>query len=267
MKNVAGYDLPKLFIGAFGTLGVIVEATLKLRPRPDVDRVVVARFERLKDAGVAARTVMASDLLPSALELLDGEAIRALGLGGADGAALLVGVDGMADQVDWQCREIERLLEPVGLRESRVLDGAERDRLWHARGTVGREAFAETAATMRWVLLPSQVADCMEQGAAVAQRAGLRAATAAHAGVGIVEAALGSGEHADLDRVAAVLGEWRALVRGAGGHAVIQWAPLAVKERVPVWDEAGPALRIMERIKAQLDPRGVLNPGRVAGGI
>jgi len=267
VKNVAGYDLPKLFIGAFGTLGVIVEATLKLRPRPDVDRVVVARFERLKDAGVAARTVMASDLLPSALELLDGEAIRALGLGGADGAALLVGVDGMADQVDWQCREIERLLEPVGLRESRVLDGAERDRLWHARGTVGREAFAETAATMRWVLLPSQVADCMEQGAAVAQRAGLRAATAAHAGVGIVEAALGSGEHADLDRVAAVLGEWRALVRGAGGHAVIQWAPLAVKERVPVWDEAGPALRIMERIKAQLDPRGVLNPGRVAGGI
>src|SRR5213076_1725908 len=141
VKNVAGYDLPKLFIGAFGTLGVIVEATLKLRPRPDADRVVVARFERLKDAGVAARTVMASDLLPSALELLDGEAIRALGLGGAEGAALLVGVDGMADQVDWQCREIERLLEPVGLREARVLDGAERDRLWQARGTMGREAF------------------------------------------------------------------------------------------------------------------------------
>ena len=148
VKNVAGYDLPKLFIGAFGTLGVIVEATLKLRPRPDADRVVVARFERLKDAGVAARTVMASDLLPSALELLDGEAIRALGLGRAEGAALLVGVDGMADQVDWQCREIERLLEPVGLREARVLDGAERDRLWQARGTMGREAFAETAATI-----------------------------------------------------------------------------------------------------------------------
>ena len=107
----------------------------------------------------------------------------------------------------------------------------------------------------------------MEQGAAVAQRAGLGAAMAAHAGVGLVEAALGGGAQVDLDRVAAVLGEWRALVRGAGGHAVVQWAPLAVKERVPVWDEAGPALRIMERIKAQLDPRGVLNPGRVVGGI
>jgi glycolate dehydrogenase FAD-binding subunit len=267
VKNVAGYDLPKLFIGAFGTLGVIVEATLKLRPRPDADRVVVARFERLKDAGAAARAVMASDLLPSALELIDGEAVRALALGASEGAALLVGVDGIAEQVDWQCREIERLLEPMGLREARVLDGAERDRLWHARGTVGRDAFADTAATMRWAMLPSQVAECMEQGAAVAQRAGLGAAMAAHAGVGLVEAALGGGAHVDLDRVAAVLGEWRALVRGAGGHAIVQWAPLAVKERVPVWDEAGPALRIMARIKAQLDPRGVLNPGRVVGGI
>ena len=51
VKNVAGYDLPKLAIGSFGTLGVLVEATFKLRPRPDTDRLAVARFERVKDAG------------------------------------------------------------------------------------------------------------------------------------------------------------------------------------------------------------------------
>ena len=51
VKNVAGYDLPKLFIGSFGTLGVIVEATVKLRPRPDVDRLVVARFHRPEGRG------------------------------------------------------------------------------------------------------------------------------------------------------------------------------------------------------------------------
>ena len=78
VKNVAGYDLPKLFIGSFGTLGVIVEATVKLRPRPDVDRLVVARFHHLKDAGGAARAITGSDLVPSALELLDGEALRAV---------------------------------------------------------------------------------------------------------------------------------------------------------------------------------------------
>ena len=106
VKNVAGYDLPKLYIGSFGTLGIVVEATFKLRPRADVDRLVVARFDRLGDAGQGARAVLGSDLIPSALELADAEALRRLGLGGA--AALLVGLDGIAPQVDWQVDELER---------------------------------------------------------------------------------------------------------------------------------------------------------------
>ena len=267
VKNVAGYDLPKLFVGAFGTLGVIVEATVKLRPRPDVDKLVVARFASLKEAGVAARTVMASDLLPSALDLLDGEALRALGLGGPDGAALLMGVDGIPEQVEWQCAEVERFLRPQGLAEVRVLDGVERDGAWRARSSLGHGAFPETAAVMRWTVLPAQVAEAMEQGAAVAQRAGCHAALAAHAGVGVVEAVLAGGGRANAAAVAGVLGEWRALVRAAGGQALVESAPLAVKEQVAVWDDPGPSLRIMQRIKSQLDPNGLLNPGRFVGGI
>ena len=267
VKNVAGYDLPKLFVGAFGTLGVIVEATVKLRPRPDVDKLVVGRFASLKEAGGAARTVMASDLLPSALDLLDGEALRALGLGGPDGAALFMGVDGIPEQVEWQCAEVERFLRPQGLAEVRVLDGVERDGAWRARSSLGHGAFPETAAVMRWTVLPAQVAEAMEQGAAVAQRAGFHAALAAHAGVGVVEAVLAGGGRANAAAVAGVLGEWRALVRAAGGQALVESAPLAVKEQVPVWDDPGPSLRIMQRIKSQLDPNGLLNPGRFVGGM
>jgi glycolate oxidase FAD binding subunit len=188
VKNVAGYDLPKLFVGAFGTLGVIVEATVKLRPRPEADRMVVARFASLKEAGAAARAVMGSDLLPSALDLVDGETLRALELGGPDGAALLIGVDGIAEQVHWQCTEVERMLRLQGLVDARVLDADARDAAWRARGGLGRGAFPETAAVMRWVVLPAQVADVMEQGMGVALRAGLPVALAAHAGVGVVEA-------------------------------------------------------------------------------
>ena len=267
VKNVAGYDLPKLFVGAFGTLGVIVEATVKLRPRPDVDRMVVARFASLKEAGSAARAVMGSDLLPSALDLVDGETLRALELGGPDGAALLIGVDGIAEQVHWQCSEVERMLRLQGLVDARVLDADARDAAWRARGGLGRGAFPETAAVMRWVVLPSQVADVMEQGMGVALRAGLAVALAAHAGVGVVEAVLAGGEGADATKVSDVLIEWRTLVRAAGGQALVESAPLAIKERVPVWDDLGPALRIMQRIKSQLDPSGLLNPGRFAGGI
>ncbi len=102
VKNVAGYDLPKLFVGSWGTLGVIVAATLKLRPRPDVERLVAMAFDRLKDAAAASRAVMASDLIPSALELADADASRALGVGNGAGAALVVGFDGLPEQVDWQ---------------------------------------------------------------------------------------------------------------------------------------------------------------------
>jgi glycolate oxidase FAD binding subunit len=267
VKNVAGYDLPKLFIGSFGTLGVIVEATVKLRPRPDADRLVMARFGALKEAGAAARAVMASDLLPSALDLLDGEALRALSPGVADSAALLIGIDGTAEQVDWQCAEVVRLLGPQGLTDARVLDGAERDRVWQARGGLGRGAFSETAAVMRWSVLPAQVAEVMEQGATVAQRAGLGAALSSHAGVGLVEAVLAGGGRADTATVVGALAGWRALVRAAGGQALVESAPLAVKEQLPVWDDPGPSLRIMQRIKSQLDPAGLLNPGRFAGGI
>jgi glycolate oxidase FAD binding subunit len=267
VKNVAGYDLPKLFIGSFGTLGVIVEATVKLRPRPDADRLVVARFAQLKEAGAAARGVTGSDLLPSALDLVDGETLRTLALGGPDGAALLIGVDGIPEQVDWQCAEVERLLRSQGLVDALVLDGDARDAAWRARGQLRRGAFTETAAVMKWTVLPAQVAEVMEQGAAIAQRAGLAAALAAHAGVGVVEAVLAGGGVADATKVSEVLTEWRRLVRAAGGQALIESAPLAVKERVPVWDDPGPALRIMRGIKSQLDPKGLLNPGRFIGGV
>ena len=263
VKNVAGYDLPKLYIGSFGTLGILVEATVKLRPRPDEDRVVVARFERLKDAGAAARAIMAADLIPSALELVDGEALRALGLP-ATGGGLLIGVDGITEQVDWQCAEVGRLVGTLGAIDSRVLDGSARDELWRQFGELGRIGVEDVAAVMKWGVLPAQVAEVMEEGGAIASRNGLRAALTAHAGVGIASAVLTGG---DANAVVATLTEWRAMVNGAGGHALVEWAPLAVKERVSVWDAPDAAFRIMKGIKARLDPHGILNPGRFVGGL
>src|SRR5467141_4232340 len=85
VKNVAGYDLPKLFIGSYGTLGVIVEANLKLRPLPDHEQLQAVRFERLKDAAAAVRALLASDLIPNAVELLDPTAAAAIVAGAAGG--------------------------------------------------------------------------------------------------------------------------------------------------------------------------------------
>lgn len=266
VKNVAGYDLPKLYIGSFGTLGVIVEATVKLRPLPDDDRLVLARFERFKDVGQAVRLILTSDLIPSAVDVLDGEALRGLGLGEGGGGALLLGFDGMREQVEWQCEEAKRVLAGAGPAECRVLEGQARASTWRLVREIGRRAVQEPAALLKFAVLPSQVSDTIEQAGAVAHHRGLRAAFAAHAAVGIVTAVLAAGGDA-ASPVIATLQEWRQLVRAAGGHAVLERAPLAVKEQVAVWEAPGAAFRIMERIKAQLDPQGILNPGRFVGGI
>jgi glycolate oxidase FAD binding subunit len=263
VKNVAGYDLPKLYIGSFGTLGVLVEATFKLRPRPDVDRLVIARFDGLDAAGAAAHAVQGSDLIPSALELADGPALRRLGHGG--GAGLLIGLDGIVEQVDWEVAELTRLLGPLGLRESTVLDGVAREEAWRALARLGAPGPEPVSAVMKWAVLPAQAAALMEAGAAAARRNGLTAALTAHAGVGIVTAVLAGGT--DPNAVVATITAWRGLAHGAGGHAMVEWAPLAVKERVAVWDAAGPALRLMKGIKERLDPRAVLNPGRFVGDL
>jgi len=216
----------------------------------------------LKDAAAAVRTVMGSDLIPNAIELLDAEALRALGLMGAP-AAMVIGFDGVAEQVAWQIQELGRLVPGDG--------GAPRPvsaDIWPRLGTAAAEAFAAPAALMRLCVLPTQVGEVMEQGSATARARGLASAWSCHAGVGVVTGALAAGgERHDVTAVADVLRDWRGIARVCAGYAVLDSAPLAVKEAVGVWDDAGAAGRIMLRIKHELDPRNLLNPGRFVGGI
>jgi len=260
VKNVAGYDLPKLFVGSYGTLGVIVEVTVKLRPRPDDERLVAVPFDRLKDAGAAVRALMASDLIPNAVELLDAEALRALGIGAAP-AALLIGFDGVAEQVAWQISELPRVVAGAG--EPRALSSD----LWPRLARAAADVFP-AAVVVRLCVLPTQVADVVEQGSDIARGRGMASAWTAHAGIGVISAALAlDGGRQDLATVADVVRAWREMARACSGFAVLDIAPLAVKEAVGVWDDSGAAGRIMRRIKEELDPKNVLNPGRFVGGI
>jgi glycolate oxidase FAD binding subunit len=264
VKNVAGYDLPKLFVGSYGTLGVIVAVTLKLRPLPDEQRLVAVSFERLKDAAAAARALLGSDLIPTAVDLADADGVTAMGLDLPAAAALFVGFDGLAEQVAWQCEELARLTAGFAGHAVRVLPEA----AWERLALGARAAGSTPAAVMRLVVLPTAVADTMEQGAGAARQRGLSSAWTAHAGVGVVTAALVSPPDPDgVGAVVAVLEEWRRLARSGGGFATLEWAPLPVKNVVPVWDDPGGAGRIMQRIKAQLDPRNLLNPGRFVAGV
>lgn len=268
VKNVAGYDLPKLYIGSFGTLGVIVEATVKLRPLPEDDRLTVTCFERLAECGQAVRLVLTSDLIPSAVDFLDGEAVQSLGLGPRAGVAgaVLLGFDGSEERVRWQCEEARRVMSGAGRGEHRVLAGRAREEAWRGVREMDHRVFPERATVVKFTVPPTEVVSVIERARAIARGHGLRAAFGAHAGVGVVRGVLALSGGAAMPAVA-TLKEWRDLARAVGGQAMVVQAPVAVKEQVAVWDDPGPAVRLMERIKARLDPAGILNPGRFVGGI
>src|SRR5262245_43562964 len=132
VKNVAGYDLAKLYIGSFGTLGIIVDATLKLRPRPEAVGACWATFPSLAPAAEAAALLAASELGPVALTLLDthaaGECGRQAGLGGGASPAVLVAFDGLLGAVEWEREEAATRLRAAGAQTVEALDtaGAER---------------------------------------------------------------------------------------------------------------------------------------------
>jgi glycolate oxidase FAD binding subunit len=238
VKNVAGYDLPKLHVGALGTLGAIVEATFRLRPRPPCERAVVlaGTAERTAAAGLAARDLAVP---PFWLELAAPGVL-------ADEAAVAVGFAGLAEEADAGIAAASTLAAAHGLAARPADDGAAlRARL----GAFGLDA----PAVLRAATLPTGVA-------AVIAAAGGRPAVA-HLASGVVRIACRPGDVSEL--IAAL----RPRLEAAGGSLVVERGVPEAKRGVDPWGDVGPALALMRGVKAALDPGGTFAPHRFVGGL
>ena len=272
VKNVAGYDLVKLYIGSLGTLGIIVDATLKLRPRPESEGACWASFPTLDVAARAAAALAGSELGPVALALLDPLAAEACavgaGLAPAAAPALFVAFDGLASAVAWERDEAALRLRAAGAAAVDVLGDAGTARALVAVREA-RRAVANPVAVATAGVLPADLGAYLETTGATARAAGFERAAVAQAGHGLVTLLLvpAGGAAPPVSDTAAVLVAWRDAARVRGGHLAVEWAPLGVREACPVWDPPGAAGPLMRGLKARLDPQGVLNPGRFVGGI
>jgi glycolate oxidase FAD binding subunit len=232
VKNVAGYDLGKLFTGAHGTLGVVVSTTWRLHPVPPARRVVTLELPDAAAAGPVSVALARSTLTPSAVELI----------AGADGTARLVVLfESIAESVAGQAGAAVALLG--GGEESEDLPEDFGRRPGGADDVLLRLAHAPASLSAVLGALPAGTA------------------LAAHAATGVTYAAVPAGEAVDA------LPRLRAAIAPHDGTAVVLRAPDAVRERLDHWGPVGDSLDLMRRVKERFDPERRMSPGRFVGGL
>ncbi|HEY6100685.1 MAG TPA: FAD-binding oxidoreductase [Anaeromyxobacter sp.] len=245
VKNVAGFDLPRLFCGSLGTLGLVADVTFRLHPLPEVS--ATALFEGLETADVAETVPVLRDLG------VEPTALAALPAGGR--YQLAVRFEGFAPGVREQ---LERTLARAG--GGAKVEGAEEAALWarhdatRCAGDVRAKATFAPAGLSRAVEALGQIAGALRGGALVL-----------HPGPGI---AFLSGTLDGAARAAAAVASARAALGALGGGGlVLSAAPPELRAGTDVWGPPPGGIEVMRRLKKELDPEARLAPGRFVGGI
>ena len=259
VKSVSGYDVPKLMVGALGTLGVLGELTLRLHPIPEAEGAWLVRLSSAQAAQGLVERLLDSPLQPNRIEFFNDRALASAGVEAA-AAGVAVSVGSVADAVSEQGSRLETMATSSGGTIEPLADG-----FW---------ARAESALTprasellMHVTSLAGQLADTER---AIVESAG-GAAAGAHAWISGC-AALGTfrvrAGGVNIAEAAELTTRLRARVAELGGSVVIARGPAALRRLVDPWGPIDPGpLALMRALRDEFDPRRVLNPGRFVGGL
>jgi glycolate oxidase FAD binding subunit len=240
VKNVAGYDLPKLMTGALGTLGVIAEVTVRLHPIPEETLDVTFSFPRPEDAAELLGRAAASRLAPACAELRSD---------GGRGWCVDVRFEGVSGATESRASRFEALAGGAAVARH---DGD----AWGA--TERLRSSSDGALVLKVGVLPSEIGAFARAVSALADEARARSSLAVQSdGVGYVR----------FDGRPEVFGALVSSVRAASVHTVVVDGPLGVKRDLDVWGQDHDAAGLMRRVKERFDPRGTLNRGRFVAGI
>jgi glycolate oxidase FAD binding subunit len=262
VKNVAGYDLCKLHVGALGTLGILTQVTLKLRPLPEAQALVTFGCDAGRLGGLLD-LVHQSRTRPVCVDLLNSPAAAAItqdeGLALPEAPwVIAVGFEDSAPAVNYQVRQLLTEVAAAGLWGVEARAGSAALTLWKALV----ELTARPAAlSFKANLLSGAVADFCRAADELPEGLLLHA----QAGSGIVRGHAGGG--LTLEAAQAMLKGLTERAVAVGGNLVLPRCPPQWKRRLPVWGVPRGDLGLMRQVKEHLDPRRLFNPGRFAGGI
>ena len=271
-KDATGYDLTHLLVGSEGTLGLIVEATLRLAPRPQAQAGLRAFYRDAATAAAAVSRLMRQPQVPAMLEFMDRSALALLRHNGSDvpeaGAMLLVEADGDHETLPLALQALAAAAEGEGLLSLDVaMDGAARDRLWAARRALSPalRSIAPGKINEDVVVPVSRIPDLVAGVEALAAAAALPIVAFGHAGNGNLHVNImyHPDDAAETARAQAALPRLFELVLSLGGTLSGEHGIGVAKRDYMARAFDAPTLAAMRAVKAALDPDGILNPGKV----
>ncbi|MFZ0063045.1 MAG: FAD-linked oxidase C-terminal domain-containing protein [Pyrinomonadaceae bacterium] len=249
VKNVAGYDLCKLFTGSFGTLGIVTDITFKLRPQPAQETTICAHGP-LQSAFAAAWSVYEAGLFPVAIELLSADLAKHCVLTDPGEVQLLIRFAGIEKTVAYQIDKATGLLKGHALANVEVIED---DRsIWRNLQLV--PLATSVGLSCRIGLKPSQVRRLIETVIKHSDRELVWQASFAAGRVRVMHEDNSSANNQRLNAL-------RAAAEALGGSLIIEHATPEFKSEIDAWGNL-PASTLMTRIKQQLDPAGLFSPGR-----
>jgi glycolate oxidase len=274
IKNVTGYNLTQLIVGSEGTLGVVTEITLRLIPKPATKATVLGIFHTLEAACQTVNNILGAGITPLTTELMDNAVMNAvedafhLGLPRDAGGLLLIDVDGVAEAVAVQQKQVGEVCEESGAREVRVAkDADEAAALWRAR----RDVYAAIMkirpnALPEDICVPrSKLPEMAKRVAVLRDKYHLAIPLWGHVGDGNLHPVIMCDRrNADeMQRVRAALDELFKQALELGGTLTGEHGIGMMKKEYLAQDLNPVALQQMKQLKQLFDPQGILNPGKV----
>ncbi len=262
VKNVAGYDLPKLYVGSLGTLGIIVEATFRLYPVPEYSETYIVGFSTLEDAHNTVSTLLKSDLVITSLEILNPELVGSLTKRNDldlidDLYTLAIGIKNVEKAVKDQISTLKMICNQNG-GKGKLIIGAQEEQLWKDIRDFPWELFKAERVVCKASVVVTQIPQVLTTLKKLTDEYGIKTYISARAGNGILIISI----KGELSSIIDSLNSLRSFVSSIGGHLILQEAPPEIKARVQVWGDFGSGLGIMKKIKLNFDPNNLLNPGR-----
>ena len=279
VKNVAGYDMPKLFLGSFGALGVIVETTWKLFALPERDESLLAVFPSLGQGASAVAQITGTQLLPSQMLLLHSTAARAVAPDvwseATDESTLfMVNCEGMEEAVERQFVDISRLCQGQGATAIHRLAGEAQAEIRYRLGPlylcVDRRIMSTPRLLVRLGTVTSRVPELMDALVQLLGPLASHTVIAGDCGLGLVklDAPCSADEAETVDAPwLRILRELPRLVAAEAGYVMIEEAPLQLKMQLDVWGPPRTNLPLLRTLKNTFDPAGILSPGRFIGNL